>query len=192
MARKKLSRSRKRWTEDELEKLEEWAGIYTVQQIADRLGRSFDAVNIKVGRTGIRGFEKNTEMLTLHQLCIMMGVDSRTVKKKWKDHGLKIGRRRNYVVISQNDLFRFLKNNPDDWSAARVTDDSLLMGQRWYITKKHADQPKSYFWKSTEVSRLKILYAKGVPMRQIAEKMGRSYSSIRNKVVALQKEGFKI
>lgn len=71
-------------------------------------------------------------------------------------------------------------------------DTVLRMMAKWYITKKHADQPKSYFWKPTEVSRLKILYTKGIPMRQIAEKMGRSYSSIRNKVGALQKEGFRI
>lgn len=57
MTRKKLSRSRKHWTEDELEKLEEWAGIYTVQQIAEKMGRSYSSIRNKVGALQKEGFK---------------------------------------------------------------------------------------------------------------------------------------
>ena len=38
------------WTQEELDTLESMAGTYTVATIAKRLGRSFDATNIKLNR----------------------------------------------------------------------------------------------------------------------------------------------
>ena len=34
---------------------------------------------------GLSGFEKSTDLLTMNQVCLMLGVQSRTVKKKWKN-----------------------------------------------------------------------------------------------------------
>ena len=96
----------RRWTREELQTLEDMIGTYTVASIAKKLGRSFDAVNIKLNRMGLVGFEKSTDLLTMNQVCLMLGVQSRTVKKKWRDKGLRIMRKGNYLAIRQEELIK--------------------------------------------------------------------------------------
>lgn len=155
----------RRWTNDEIQTLEDMSGTYTVATIARRLGRSFDSVNLKMNR-----------------LCIMLGVEPRTVKKKWTDKGLPIFRKGNYIVVRQEDLIRYLKQHPEDWNAANIPDDTLIMGYAWYQEKKRQDIPISYYWKTSEKSRLQLLRKQGYSIREIAEKMGRSESSIKYKL----------
>ena len=112
----------------------------------------------------------------------MLGVEPRTVKKKWADKGLRIFRKGNYIVVRQEDLIRYLKQHPEDWNAANIPDDTLIMGYTWYKEKKHQDIPTSYYWKTSEKSRLQLLRKQGYSIREIAEKMGRSESSIKYKL----------
>ena len=145
----------RRWTNDEIQTLEDMSGTYTVATIARRLGRSFDSVNLKMNRLGILGFEKSTDL---------------------------IFRKGNYIVVRQEDLIRYLKQHPEDWNAANIPDDTLIMGYTWYKEKKHQDIPTSYYWKTSEKSRLQLLRKQGYSIREIAEKMGRSESSIKYKL----------
>lgn len=177
----------RRWTQEELQTLEELSGTYTVASIAKRLGRSFDAVNIKLNRMGLAGFERSTDRLTMNQVCLMLGVQYRTVKNKWKSKGLSIVRRGNYLTIRQEELIKYLKNHPEDWNAKDITDDSLIMGYPWYKEKKKADTRKSYYWSQNDVSRLHYLRHEGYSLREIAEKMGRSESSIKYKLYGRRK-----
>ena len=170
------------WTQEELETLEQMAGTYTVATIAKRLGRTFDATNIKLNRMGLLGFEKSTDLLTMNQVCLMLGVQSRTVKKKWRNKGLRIMRKGNYLTVRQEALIKYLKENPEDWNATKVTDDSLIMAYPWYKAKKREDTKDSYYWSSDDISQLKYLRHQGYSIREIAEKMGRSESSIKYKL----------
>lgn len=177
----------RRWTQEELDVLESMIGTYTVATIAKKLGRSFDAVNIKLNRMGLLGFEKSTDRLTLNQMCLMLGVQSRTVKKKWVNKGLRIVRRGNYLTIRQEELVKYLKNHPEDWNALRVTDDSLIMKYPWYKEKKKQDSKSQYYWTDGEVSRLKYLRHQGYSIREIGALMGRSESSIKYKLYSRRK-----
>ncbi len=170
------------WTQEELETLEQMAGTYTVATIAKRLGRTFDATNIKLNRMGLLGFEKSTDLLTMNQVCLMLGVQSRTVKKKWRNKGLRIMRKGNYLTVRQEALIKYLKEHPEDWNATKVTDDSLIMAYPWYKAKKREDTKDSYYWSSDDISQLKYLRYQGYSIREIAEKMGRSESSIKYKL----------
>lgn len=162
--------------------MEGMIGAYTVDAIAKRLGRSFDAVNIKLNRMGLVGFEKSTDLLTLNQVCQMLGVQSRTLKGKWARKGFRITHRGNYLVVRQQDLIKYLKDHPEDWNAANIPDDSLIMGFPWYKEKKQTDTKTRYYWTDVEVSKLKYLRHEGYSIREIAEQMGRSESSIKFKL----------
>lgn len=177
----------RRWTREELQALEDMIGTYTVASIAKKLGRSFDAVNIKLNRMGLVGFEKSTDLLTMNQVCLMLGVQSRTVKKKWQDKGLRIMRKGNYLAIRQEELIKYLKNHPEDWSAADVIDDSLIMAYPWYKEKKRTDTRSQYHWTPDELSKLKHLRYQGYSIREIAQQMGRSESSIKYKLYSRRK-----
>ena len=82
----------------------------------------------------------------------------------------------------EEDLIRYLKQHPEDWNAANVPDDTLIMGYAWYKEKKRQDIPTSYYWKTSEKSRLQLLRKQGYSIREIAEKMDRSESSIKYKL----------
>ena len=172
----------RKWTQEELQTLEEMIGTYTVASIARKLGRSFDSVNIKLNRMGLVGFEKSTDLLTLNQVCQMLGVQSRTLKGKWARKGLRIIHKGNYLVVKQPELIKYLKNHPEDWNAAKIPDDSLIMGYPWYKEKKQTDIKTRYYWTPAEVSKLKHLRHEGYSIREIAEQMGRSESSIKFKL----------
>ena len=73
----------RKWTAEEDALLEEWVGNYTVAQMAKKLGRSAAAVNIRVCRLGLGGIRRNTEHLTQYTLCKTLGVDTRTLRRKW-------------------------------------------------------------------------------------------------------------
>lgn len=172
----------RRWTNEELQTLEEMIGTYTVASIARKLGRSFDSVNIKLNRMGLVGFEKSTDLLTLNQVHQMLGVESRTLKGKWTRKGLRILHKGNYLVVKQPELIKYLKNHPEDWNAANIPDDSLIMGYSWYKEKRQTDKKTRYYWTPEEESKLKFLRYQGYSIREIAEQMGRSESSIKFKL----------
>ena len=86
-------------------------------------------------------------------------------------------------ISNQRDLIGcYLKQHPEDWNAANIPDDTLIMGYAWYKEKKRQDIPTSYYWKTSEKSRLQLLRKQGYSIREIAEKMGRSESSIKYKL----------
>lgn len=170
------------WTEEELQKLEELTGTYTVATIAKILGRSFNAVNIKLNRMGLAGFEKSTDLLTINQIRQIFSVEHKTIRKTWCSKGLRFMRKGNYLVCREENLIKFLKEHPECWNAAKVTDDSMLMRYPWYQEKKKRDIKKPYFWTPAEESKLKFLRHQGYTIREIAERMGRTELSIKAKL----------
>lgn len=172
----------RRWTQEELQMVEEMSSSYTVEMIAKKLGRSFDAVNLKMNELGIPGFRRSTDMLTVNQVSIMFNVQNRTIVTKWKKKGLFIRRHGYYRMIQQESLIKYLQEHPEDWNAADVTDDSLIMSYPWYKEKRRQDVKSRYFWTTSEVAKMKHLRRQGYSLREIAEKMGRSESSIKYKL----------
>lgn len=80
-----------------------------------------------------------------------------------------------------------MKEHPEDWNAARVTDDTLFMQYPWFKEKRKNDISHKYNWTQTEVSQMKMLRKQGFTIREIAEKMNRSESSIKYKLYGREK-----
>lgn len=171
----------RKWSKEELERLEDLSGKYPLSNVARLLGRSENAVYIKQQRLGIGGFLNNTDMISRNMLSKIMGVEGRTVMR-WERHGLKRVNKRPYVMFRQEDIIKFLKSNQSEWNAARVTDDTLFMQAEWYQKKRKTDISHKYNWQSSEVSKLHFLRKQGFSIREIAEKMNRSESSIKYKL----------
>ena len=182
----------KRWTAEELQRLEDLSGNYPVATIARKLGRSFDATNIKLNRLGLNGFRQNTEHLTLHLTAEILGVEWRTIKDTWTGLGLRIFRRGNFWIIDQEELLRFLKDHQEAWNASRVTDDAIFHGAEWYRRKRARDTAAKWFWSPEESGRLVHLYRQGAPLKEIAARVGRTESAVRNKIHAMHRKGFRI
>lgn len=174
------------WSQEELIRLEELTETYPLATVARKLNRSENAVFLKRQRTGIGGFMANTDMLTRNTLSRILGVENRTIQY-WERKGLKSVRKKPYVMYRQQDIIRYMKEHPEDWNAARVTDDTLFMQYPWFKEKRKNDISHKYNWTQTEVSQMKMLRKQGFTIREIAEKMNRSESSIKYKLYGREK-----
>lgn len=139
------------WSQEELIQLEELTETYPLATVARKLNRSENAVFLKRQRTGIGGFMANTDMLTRNTLSRILGVENRTIQY-WERKGLKSVRKKPYVMYRQQDIIRYMKEHPEDWNAARVTDDTLFMQYPWFKEKRKNDISHKYNWTQTEVS----------------------------------------
>lgn len=143
------------WSQEELIRLEELTETYPLATVARKLNRSENAVFLKRQRTGIGGFMANTDMLTRNTLSRILGVENRTIQY-WERKGLKSVRKKPYVMYRQQDIIRYMKEHPEDWNAARVTDDTLFMQYPWFKEKRKNDISHKYNWTQTEVSQMKM------------------------------------
>lgn len=150
------------WSQEELIQLEELTETYPLATVARKLNRSENAVFLKRQRTGIGGFMANTDMLTRNTLSRILGVENRTIQY-WERKGLKSVRKKPYVMYRQQDIIRYMKEHPEDWNAARVTDDTLFMQYPWFKEKRKNDISHKYNWTQTEVSQMKKNIPKGHP-----------------------------
>lgn len=117
------------WSQEELIRLEELTETYPLATVARKLNRSENAVFLKRQRTGIGGFMANTDMLTRNTISRILGVENRTLQY-WERKGLKSVRKNPYVMYRQQDIIRYMEEHPEDWNAARVTDDTLFKRDR--------------------------------------------------------------
>lgn len=82
-----------------------------------------------------------------------------------------------------------MREHPEDWNAARVTDDTMFMRYNWYKEKRKNDISRRYNWTGTEVRRMQHLRHEGYSIREIAEMMNRSESSIKYKLYRRSNNG---
>lgn len=97
-------------------------------------------------------------------------------------------RKGNYLVVRQENLLDYLKKHPEDWNATKVTNDSLFYGLPWYKEKLKNDKEESYYWTEYEMAQLRLLRYQGYSIREIAEQMNRSESSVKYKLYRNKEE----
>ena len=172
------------WTEEELQFLQDNISKLTVKQIAKRLNRSFDAVNIKCSRLHLGGFSQNSDYIILYQFCDSCKVDSRTVHKWKKYYGLSMIRKGRYWCLPINTLVKWLKNNQNLYDTSKG-DWFLIEKENWYKDKHLKDidihKNRKGKWTDYEISILKMMYRQGKSVSEIAKRLGRSYNSVRCK-----------
>lgn len=178
----------RKWTDEELVLLEELTEKYPLETVARRLNRTKEAVFLKRQRIGMGGYMANTDMLTRNTVSKILGIENRTLQY-WERKGLKSYRKRPYVMYRQEDIIKYMREHPEDWNAARVTDDTMFMRYDWYKEKRKNDISRRYNWTGTEVRRMQHLKHEGYSIREIAEMMNRSESSIKYKLYRRSNNG---
>lgn len=185
--------SGRRWTQEEIELLESMIEKYTVREIAKKLNRSFDAVNLKVNRLGLSGFIKSTEWLTQNELHKLIKVDSRTLRT-WKEkYNFPIKRRGGYRMIDVYALstVKWFKEHQDLYNTSKG-DWYFLEDKDWFKEKQKDDKGREKHkqnWSESEVCKLRTMYKRGYTTRQISEEIGRTHYSVRNKLNELNCTG---
>lgn len=184
--------SGRRWTEEELAYLEEKADTMSTYAIAKALKRSYNSVNLKASREGIPLFNTSTELLSAYAIATMMGVESRAVYR-WHRYGLKYKRINGRLMHKQNDLIKFLKDNPDLWNATKG-DPYLISMYPWFqekyekdLAKKKANPNQTKNWSKTDMQTLVHLRDKGWNYRQLAERYGHSANACKQKYCEIKR-----
>lgn len=176
----------RQWTKEELSFLEERADTMSTHSIAKALKRSYNSVNLKASREGIPLFQTATELLSAYAIATMMGVETRTVYR-WHRFGLKHRRVSNRILHRQEDLIRFLKDNPDLWDATKG-DPYIVSMCPWFkekyerdMAKKKANPNQTKNWSKTDMQTLVHLRESGWSYSRLAERYGHSANACRQK-----------
>lgn len=193
---KDIANRKKSWSEDELARLEEMWGTYTIPQIAKRLGRSNHAVKVKGARLHLGRFVDSSEYMTANQVSVLLGVDIHAVTNFWiPKKGLKCTKKapsgsRVMKHIQIGHLIQWLKEHQDLWDSRKLDRYALGCEPQWLIDKRSADmnKPKRHAqkWTPEEDARCIQLYkAGGLKYHQIGEILGRSGASVERRLLRL-------
>ena len=76
---------------------------------------------------------EQSERLTLAEIGRLVGKNKSTISKIWvKQLGLKASQYgKRYIMVTHEELFRFMKENPKRWKAAEC-ETWFFEGQRWF------------------------------------------------------------
>ena len=186
------TKQRRRWTKEEIEKLEELSNKYTKSDIAKKMNRSVGSVNGKLNALGIGGLINVTDKWTFSMIAEAVGASKNAICRTWKKHGLKYVRRANYYLVNEKDLHKFMKENPCLWDATKC-DYSLFCKYDWFMEKLSEDKKipldqRGYNWTEYQRNQFILLKKRGFSHREIAEKIGKTQRSIDHYSMRYNKE----
>jgi DNA-binding CsgD family transcriptional regulator len=187
----------RRWTLEEECYLEKFWGKYTLETLSKKLNRTVGAIQTKAHRKGLSGMYSTGEYLSGNEVAKTLNIDNHTVIDYWIPKcNLKHRRRKlhkSYVYqIKLADLINFLKNNQNLWDSNKVPLYALGVEPVWLKEKRRKDYrnpPGLNEWTETKEKELIKLYYKGIKIKDIATKIGRTYKAVTAKLYKLKKKG---
>lgn len=174
----------KHWTAAEITYLREKHGSMASEKIASTLHRSVPAIHKMAYRLGLESVANDGRGYTYSEVGRLVGMSRHTISDRWERDGLKfknVGRLRK---CSYENLCKFMKGHPDYYNA-RKREYYFFQEHKWFRDKWKQDRlmtDRNKPWKTGEVQTALRLYYQGLNFKQIAEKLGRSECSVKNKI----------
>ncbi|KOR24160.1 hypothetical protein [Clostridium sp. L74] len=184
------------WTEEEEEYLQRRYGKTTLKRIAKKLGRSENAIEIKAGRLGLSSALEATGELTAAEIAKVFKIDAHVVVDKWiKNKGLKaqykaVRCKRKFWRIKTEDFWKWAKDNKGIINFSKLEKNLLGKEPNWVDSERKKDfkeRPKRQYklWNELEDRKLKNLWKTSRSLKELAEFLNRSPSSVRNRSTRL-------
>ena len=186
----------KKWKKEEIEYLQENLGNLSINYISKILNRSQDAIIVKAARLGIGGPTKKTDYLLPNIAGKMIGKDFKVIKY-WIDcKGLKITykvlKNKRRMLIKYEVFIKFLKDNQELWDSRKVEPYALGTEPNWLLLKRKIDRKKprnsQQKWSKFDEIEAVRMKKEGYSIQEIADKINRSYPSVKRKLYDLRKE----
>lgn len=146
------------WTDSDVEFLMQRVGSMGFGTIAKRLGKTETAVIVKAKRLKLGCYKGNTEHLTVIDAAEYLNIDRGMI----------------YYYIKKGRLKPIVKTVRGRTRRKFLSWDEILRFEKEY-SKQHCKR-----WSVYEISVLKALVADGFTNRQIAERLGRTESSVES------------
>ena len=176
----------RKWTDEEDEYLINNWGVLEMQTLMKNLDRTFNAIN-KRAKTHRLGSATKTNYFTRTEIAKMLGVDYYTLDKlglKFKKRAFRV---RKTNIITQENLFKWLKKNPDKYYAKNIPEYALGIEPEWLVKKRKCESNYRLRrrWSEVEDFNLKSLVKAKIPYDQIAIELNRNVNSIRKRIYVL-------
>lgn len=176
----------RKWTDEEDEYLINNWGVLEMQTLMKNLDRTFNAIN-KRAKTHKLGSATKTNYFTRTEIAKMLGVDYYTLDKlglKFKKRAFRV---RKTNIITQENLFKWLKKNPDKYYAKNIPEYALGIEPEWLVKKRkyESNYRLRRRWSEVEDFNLKSLVKAKIPYDQIAIELNRNVNSIRKRIYVL-------
>ena len=187
-----------KYTEKELLYLEVNWGTHSISRMANKLKRSEKAILVKARRLGLGNPLDYKHYLIPSEVCELLGVTSKTLKKHFEKRGLKYKYKkinnRKITTIEYEDLIDWMMNNTQYWDGTKVDEYGLIaLGFDEVIlrNKIKEDTLKTQRTNLTEKDVKKIieLYKKYYKYEDIAKILNKEYQTVKWKIHTLIESG---
>lgn len=195
-------RHKKKWTQEEYDYLQEKWGQISLKTIAKNLGRTENAILIKVHRLGLGPFLESGEYVSWHQLLRAIGYTGGTgyLEKSWiknRDFPITTKKVRNcsFKVVRLEDWWKWAEQNQNILDFSKFKENSLGEEPAWVKEKRRHDFKLSqrYIktpWTKLEDKRLeKLVNDYKYTYTEISKMMRRTEGAIQKRCNDLKLKG---
>jgi len=188
-------KSRRIWTKEDVEYLQEKFGILSLKIIAKHLGKTEYAIVGKAKRAGLGGVLNASELLNAAQLAKALGVDRGTIERWIKEVNLKavkrvLSKKRAFWRIRIDDFWEWAKEHESLINWSKFEKNSMGKEPKWTDTsrKNYSSRPKRECekWTNNENNALEMYWNAGKKVNEIADILNRTSGAIINKAEKLE------
>lgn len=184
------------WKPGEVDYLQNSWGEITIPGIANKLGRSVEAIKIKAFKLGLGRHLHSGEEITFHQLIKTMNRSGgyREIKKHWGKHGFPFQTKRSikqvYLVVSIPDFWKWAENNKNLLNFSSFEKNILGPEPAWVEAKRKADVQSKCFkmrdWSPAEDALLKsLLKTYRYTYTDLSKRLQRKETAIKRRIYEL-------
>ena len=187
--------SSRRWTDEEYEYLRETWGIKPVPSIAKHLGRSVNAIHIKVARLGLGPYTEAGTMISLYSLLRDLGKTAgyNYLKTKLESDGLPIKYKRvnecRVAMVNIDAFWKWAETHKTYFDLSQLEKNALGAEPDWVADARKAAYRSRTIrtpWTKDEDSRLRDLLCRyKYTYNDLRELLGRSEGAIKRRITTL-------
>ncbi len=189
----------KKWTKEEEEQLQEEWGLYSVDTIAKRLGRTRNAILVRVARLGLGSHLENSTLISFNVLLKELGYTGGYEEqlRKFTAAGLKIHKQRvkdcSFRMVDIDEFWEFAEKNRHLLDFARLEENALGAEPAWVKVKRTEDykrkcavKPHNTKWTDAEDRELiRLLRTYRYTYPEISQRLRRTEGAIQRRVTDL-------
>ena len=190
---------RKKWTQEELDFLEEKWGVLSKNLIAKKLNRSLNSVIVKAVRLGLGRYINARDEITLNLLINTLGYKNSYswVSKKFENHNIPIKKMKiidkSVKMVNINEFWKWAEKNKKILNFADFEEGALGKEPLWVKEKRNIDKNslnkinRNRLWTKYEEQ---LLISKVKSMRytyeELSKEFNRTEGAIKSRLNKLQ------
>lgn len=185
----------KNWSQEELDYLCNTWGQRSIPSIANKLGRSIEAVKLKAGRLGLGRHIHNSTRITLNQFCEAIGKkNSYThIKDRWGRLGFPIhyqkSIKKRFAMVDIGEFWIWAKDHKDMIDFSAFEENTLGKEPDWVKEARHASylaKVNKSPWTAAEEQRLiDLLKQYRYTYNDLCTILNRTEGAIKRKIINL-------